>query len=72
MVSPVAKGILLGALATNVGNCAGNVAAELWKSPPPVEPQDVRLVRMLDVTIKDSNTTNRRQRFECLPVKETR
>ena len=37
-----------------------------------VEPQDVKIVRMLDVTIKDSNTSNRRQRFECLPVKETR
>ena len=60
--------MLWGALCTNMGW----VAAEMWKGPPPVEPQDVKIVRMLDVTIKDSNTTNRRQRFECLPVKETR
>ena len=40
--------------------------------PPAVVAGPPQLVRMLDVTIKDSNTTNHRQRFECLPVKETK
>jgi hypothetical protein len=43
---------------------------ELLRPPPPVESR-AEVVRMLDVTIRDSNTTNRRQRFECRPV-ETR
>jgi hypothetical protein len=36
--------------------------------PPPVEPAREAVVRMLDVTIKDSNTTGRRQRFVCNPT----
>ena len=41
--------------------------------PPPVEHQPPRVVRMLDITMPDAfldkNTTNRRQRFVCEPVR---
>ena len=36
--------------------------------PPPAVAPEGRVVRMLDVTIRDSNTTNRRQRFICEPA----
>jgi hypothetical protein len=45
-----------------VGFVVGN------REPPPVAPAQAHVVRMLDIVIRDSNTTNRRQRFECRPT----
>jgi hypothetical protein len=40
-----------------------------YPEPPAAVPVQCAVVRMLDVTIRDSNTTNRRQRFICTPEK---
>jgi hypothetical protein len=34
----------------------------------PSVPSPGHVVRVLDIVIRDSNTTNRRQRFECRPT----
>jgi hypothetical protein len=61
-------GVVLGA--------AASVAGMVMYPLPPAEFPEARIVRMLDLTInagfQDKNTTSRRQRFECLPVKEKR
>jgi hypothetical protein len=46
------------------------LADRLWADPPPVAPVQPEVVRVLDVVIRDSNTSNRRQRFECRPARE--
>jgi hypothetical protein len=40
---------------------------EILRPLPPVETR-AEVVRMLDVVVRDSNTSNRRQHFECRPV----
>jgi hypothetical protein len=64
-----AVGVLVGAAAVTV------VGMAMTRPPLPTVESTSYNVRMLDLTVTglvDKNTTNRRQRFECLPVKEKR
>lgn len=49
--------------------CLGFALGSLPRNPPPAAGlPEGQVVRVLDVTIRDSNTTGRRQRFDCRPV----
>ncbi len=48
---------------------AACLALRAWPDPPRVPESEPQVVRMLDVVVRDSNTTNHRQRFECRPVR---
>jgi hypothetical protein len=65
-------GFLYGVLTAAVVAGASALALVASKPQQVAIPQPVEVVRMLDVTIKDSNTTNRRQRFECRPVERSK
>ncbi len=69
MFDRTAELFLAAVLGASIG---AGAMAWAWRSEetPLVPPPEPVVVRMLDVTIRDSNTTNRRQCFECLPVKE--
>ena len=48
---------------------------EVFPPPPPAVSATPAVVRVLDIVVRDSNTTGRRQRFECraaVELKETK
>lgn len=57
-----------------IGFIAGAAGGPVFfYQPAPVAPaQPAEVVRVLDIVIRDSNTTNRRQRFECRPANQGR
>jgi hypothetical protein len=58
---------LLTLAALGAGVALGLWAAPLLAVPAPAVPPQPTVVRVLDLVVRDSNTTGRRQHFECRP-----